>query len=103
MALAPPPASLDQQWLAHYPRAPTATRAAVPRVLEGRNGISSILPSEDYRGGNSHFSDVKPRLFLRRIRRVSATDQAWKGQPVAPCGARPSAVSLTEPTPHSAR
>ena len=36
-------------------------------------------------------------------RRSSAIDQAWNGQPVAPCGASPSAVSDTEPIPHSWR
>ena len=33
----------------------------------------------------------------------SATDQAWKGHPVAPCGAAPSAVSETDPSPQSPR
>ena len=33
----------------------------------------------------------------------SATDHAWKGQPVAACGGAPSAVSETEPIPHSPR
>ena len=39
----------------------------------------------------------------RRMRRSSATDHAWNGQPVAACGAAPSAVSETEPSPHSPR
>ena len=39
----------------------------------------------------------------RRTRRTSATDQAWNGQPVAACGAAPSAVSETEPRPQSPR
>ena len=33
----------------------------------------------------------------RRARSASATDHAWNGQPVASCGASPSAVSETEP------
>ena len=36
-------------------------------------------------------------LVSRRTRSTSATDQAWKGQPVAACGAAPSAVSETDP------
>ena len=39
----------------------------------------------------------------RMTRSSSATDHAWKGQPVAACGAAPSAVSETEPSPQSPR
>ena len=39
----------------------------------------------------------------RRARNNSATDHAWNGQPVARWGGSPSAVSDTEPSPHSPR
>ena len=44
------------------------------------------------------------RVSSRRARRSSATDHAWKGQPVAPCGTSPSAVSETADgdVPHGA-
>ena len=47
--------------------------------------------------------DITASLALRRTRRTSATDHAWNGQPVAACGAAPSAVSETDPRPHSPR
>ncbi len=54
-------------------------------------------PSSDRRGSRGY------GLSSLRARRTSATDQAWNGQPVAPCGVSPSVVSETEPSPHSAR
>jgi chemotaxis protein methyltransferase CheR len=43
------------------------------------------------------------RRASRRARSSSATDHAWNGQPVAPCGGSPSAVSDTDPSPQSPR
>ena len=48
-------------------------------------------------------TSVSGPVSERRTRRTSATDQAWNGQPVAPWGAAPSAVSEMDPRPHSAR
>ena len=41
-------------------------------------------------------------VAARFARNNSATDHAWKGQPDARWGTSPSAVSDTDPTPHSA-
>src|SRR5258706_8098700 len=47
---------------------------------------------------------LRPRPRDRELgRNNSATDQAWKGQPVAAWGASPCAVSQTDPSPRSAR
>ena len=48
-----------------------------------------------------NFTIEELRTLVKGIN--SATDQAWKGQPVAECGALPSAVSDTDPSPNSPR
>ena len=72
----------------HRPRAGLAAHAGRVAARASRPRRSRPSPSSSTPG---------------RTRSTSATDQAWNGQPVAACGASPSAVSDTEPSPHSAR
>src|SRR5205807_7730292 len=75
--------------------------AAQPgREVTGREGTVVAHAADDDRGSTQGRGSEFSR---RRARRTSATDQAWKGQPVAAWGGSPSAVSETEPRPHSAR
>ena len=58
-------------------------------------------------GARRRTGRLNPQIGSKRSSRstlsTSATDHAWNGQPVAVCGAAPSAVSEIEPMPHSVR
>ena len=58
-------------------------------------------------GARRRTGRLNPQIGSKRSSRstlsTSATDHAWKGQPVAVCGAAPFAVSEIEPMPHSVR
>jgi hypothetical protein len=64
--------------------------------------VATLDPISHY---GSYFMPATERFldgFLPWAARISsATDHAWNGQPVAACGGSASAVSETEPSPHS--
>ena len=102
--------STDVQTLRHqYPDNPVLhdlsdeTRIVLSEPLGDLAGAWNAVPESSWGVVQPGQDELHPFTPRSASLSSSATDHAWKGQPVAACGGAPSAVSEMEPIPHSPR